>query len=48
MKKVSGEGEDERVERINYLPQSDDVIEKGDILLVIGEEEDIERLSKEE
>jgi len=36
------------VERINYLPQSDDVIEKGDILLVIGEEEDIERLSKEE
>lgn len=48
IKKVSGEGKKARIEKINYLPYSNDVIEKGDILLVIGEEEDIERLSKEE
>jgi len=48
IKKVSGEGKKERIERINYLPYSNDIIEEGDILLVIGEEEDIERLSKEE
>jgi len=48
IKKVSGEGRKARIEKINYLPYSNDIIEKGDILLVIGEEEDIERLSKEE
>jgi trk system potassium uptake protein TrkA len=48
IKKVSGEGKDAKVEKINYLPQANDTIGKGDILLVIGEEEDIEHLSKEE
>ncbi|MEA3485618.1 MAG: TrkA family potassium uptake protein [Candidatus Aerophobetes bacterium] len=48
IKKVSGEGKNAKVEKINYLPQANDVIEKGDVLLVIGEEEDIEHLSKEE
>ena len=43
-----GEEEDERVQSINSLPQSADVTKKGDILLVIGEEEDIERLANEE
>ena len=38
----------EKVERVNYLPQATDEIEKGDVLMVIGEEEDIERFSKEE
>ncbi|MBC7189905.1 TrkA family potassium uptake protein [Candidatus Aerophobetes bacterium] len=38
----------EKVEKINYLPQATDVIKKGDILLVIGEEEDIEKFSREE
>ncbi|MCD6318169.1 TrkA family potassium uptake protein [Candidatus Aerophobetes bacterium] len=45
VKKISPEGG--KVEKINYFPQADDVIEKGDILLVIGEEEDIERFSNE-
>jgi len=48
MKKISGEGKEERVEKVNYLPHPNDVIGKGDILLVIGEEQDIERLSKGE
>jgi len=48
MKKISGKGKEERVEKINYLPHPNDVIEEGDILLVIGEEKDIERLSKGE
>ncbi len=48
IKKVSGEGKDAKVEKINYLPNANDIIEKGDIILVIGEEEDIERFSKEE
>ncbi len=39
---------EERVEKVNYLPHPNDVIGKGDILLVIGEEKDIERLSKGE
>lgn len=43
----SSPGED-KVEKMNYLPQATDVIEKGDVLMVIGEEEDIEKLSKEE
>jgi len=46
MKKMLGEGKEERVEKVNYLPHPNDVIGKGDILLVIGEEKDIERLSK--
>lgn len=46
MKKISGEGKEERVEKVSYLPHPNDVIGKGDILLVIGEEKDIERLSK--
>jgi len=40
--------EENKIEKINYLPQATDVIEKGDILMVIGEEEDIERLSRGE
>ncbi len=36
------------MEKVNYLPHPNDVIGKGDILLVIGEEKDIERLSKGE
>lgn len=48
MKKISGEGKEERVEKVNYLPHPNDVIGKGDVLLVIGEEKDIERLSKGE
>jgi len=48
MKKMLGEGKEERVEKVNYLPHPNDVIGKGDILLVIGEEKDIERLSKGE
>ncbi len=48
MKKISGEGKEERVEKVSYLPHPNDVIGKGDILLVIGEEKDIERLSKGE
>jgi len=47
IKKTSGEGKEEKIKKINYLPQPDDVIEKGDILLVVGEEKDIERLLKE-
>jgi len=46
MKKLSPKGD--KVEKINYLPQGDDVIEKGDIFLIIGEEEDIGRFSSEE
>lgn len=48
IKKTSAEGKNKQIETINYLPYSEDVIEEGDILLVIGEEEDIERFSKEE
>jgi len=48
IKKVSAEGKNKRIETINYLPYSEDVIEEGDVLLVIGEEEDIVRLSKGE
>ncbi|MCD6082715.1 TrkA family potassium uptake protein [Candidatus Aerophobetes bacterium] len=48
VKKISGEGKDAKIKRINYLPQAKDIIEKGDILLVIGKEEDIERIAKEE
>ena len=48
IKKVSGGEQDKKVQTINYLPYSEDVIEEGDILLVIGEEADIERLSKGE
>ena len=48
IKKVSGEGQKKRIETINYLPYSEDVIEEGDVLLVLGEEEDIERFSKGE
>jgi len=47
VKKISGEGKDTKIKRINYLPQAKDIIEKGDILLVIGKEEDIERIAKE-
>jgi len=46
IRKLSPKGD--KVEKINYLPQATDVIEKGDILLVIGEEEDIERFAREE
>ena len=46
IKKTSGEGKEEKIRKINYLPQPDDVIEKGDILLAVGEEKDIERLLK--
>ncbi len=35
-----------KTEKINYLPQADDLVEEGDLLLVIGELEDIERLSE--
>ena len=35
-----------KTEKINYLPQADDLIEEGDLLLVLGELEDIERLSE--
>lgn len=48
IKKTSAEKKNKQIETINYLPYSGDVIEEGDILLVIGEEEDIERFSKEE
>lgn len=48
IKKTPAEGKNKQIETINYLPYSEDVIEEGDILLVIGEEEDIERFSKEE
>ncbi len=48
IKKTSAEEKIKQIETINYLPYSGDVIEEGDILLVIGEEEDIERFSKEE
>ncbi len=48
IKKTSAEEKNKQIETINYLPYSGDVIEEGDILLVIGEEEDIERFSKEE
>jgi len=48
VKKMSGDGKDARIEKINYFPRAKDVIEKEDILLVIGEEEDIKRMSKEE
>jgi trk system potassium uptake protein TrkA len=44
IKKVSGE--EEQVKKVNYLPGSDDLIEKGDILLLIGKEDDIERMAK--
>jgi len=40
--------EDNKVEKVNYLPQATDMIEKGDVLLVVGEEEDIERFSRSE
>ncbi|HDN84685.1 MAG TPA: TrkA family potassium uptake protein [Candidatus Aerophobetes bacterium] len=43
IRKVSPEKK--KIEKINYLPQATDVIEKGDILLIVGEEEDIERFS---
>ena len=35
-----------KTEKINYLPQADDLVEEGDLLLVLGELEDIERLSE--
>ncbi|MEA1964466.1 MAG: TrkA family potassium uptake protein [Candidatus Aerophobetes bacterium] len=47
IKKTSGEGKEEKIRNINYFPQPDDVIEKGDLLLAVGEEKDIERLLKE-
>jgi len=47
IKKISGEGEKAKVKRINYFPQPSDVIEKGDILLVVGEEKDIEHFSEQ-
>lgn len=46
IRKLSADGQ--KVEKVNYLPQASDIIEKGDLLLVVGEEEDIERLAREE
>jgi len=46
IKKISGEGKEEKIKKINYLPQPNDVIEEGDVLLVVGEEKDIEKLLK--
>ena len=46
IRKLSAKGD--KVEKINYLPQATDTIEKGDVLMVVGEEEDIERFSRED
>jgi len=35
-----------KTEKINYLPHADDLVEEGDLLLVLGELEDIELLSE--
>ena len=45
IRKISEKGN--KIERINYLLKATDTIEKKDVLTVIGEEEDIERFSKE-
>jgi len=37
-----------KIEKVNYLPQATDRIEKGNVLVVVGEEEDIERFAREE
>ncbi len=44
IRKFSANGK--KVEKINYLPQATDVIEEGDVLTIIGEEEDIERFAQ--
>jgi trk system potassium uptake protein TrkA len=36
----------EKENEVNYLPRSSDVIEAGDILIIIGKEEDVEKFSK--
>jgi trk system potassium uptake protein TrkA len=46
IRKVGREGM--KVEKANFLPQSSDLIEEGDVLLVIGEEDDIERFARDE
>lgn len=35
-----------KTEKINYLPHADDLVEEGDLLLVLGEIKDIELLSE--
>ncbi len=47
IKKMSGEGKEAKVKKINYFPQPSDMIEKGDILLVAGEEKDVEHFSQQ-
>lgn len=47
IKKISGEGKEAKVKKINYFPQPSDMIEKGDILLVAGEEKDVEHFSQQ-
>ena len=47
IKKVSGEGEEVKIKKINYFPEASDIIEKGDILLVMGEQKDIDRFSQQ-
>lgn len=38
----------DHVERINYLPQPNDIIEQDDLIVVIGEEENIEKFAQVE
>jgi len=36
----------ERKDKINFLPRSSDIIKSGDLLIIIGKEEDVEKFSK--
>ncbi len=43
---ITEAGETEVKERINIAPEAGDVIEEGDVLVVIGSKEDVEKLRK--
>jgi trk system potassium uptake protein TrkA len=45
--KVNAQGEFSKVEKVDITPNPDDVISKGDILLVFGDNEGINRLRRQ-
>ena len=45
---VDEEGKVEEIEELNDVPSADYIIEEGDVLYIIGAEEDIERLATSE
>jgi trk system potassium uptake protein TrkA len=39
-------GEWQNVEEMNVNPDAEDILQKGDVMVIVGKEEDLDRLSK--